>query len=96
MGKNKFAKTAEFPEWVRLMRVKNSRSYRRREKEQKERVTIDKEQEKEKDIEMKHLQQQVKRLQEILEDANSRERSNLEREERNKIREREIQMRLGH
>ena len=73
-------KTAEFHEWARLMRVKNSRRYRKREKEQRDQIVQDKVRDQEQDREIKYLKQKVTSLKEILADAKERESENLKRE----------------
>ena len=73
-------KTAKFHEWARLMRVKNSRRYRKREKEQRDQIVQDKVRDQEQDREIKYLKQKVTSLKEILADAKERESENLKRE----------------
>ena len=81
---------------VRLMRVKNSRSYRKREKEQKEQVVVDQDMEKDREVELEYLKDRVKSLQNEFADIKSREIENKKREERNNLQIRDARKRLSH
>ena len=79
---------------MRLMRVKNSRIYRKKEKEHKEQVTTDIKQQHKKEREIEYLKEQVKFCKKQLSEAANREQTYVQREQHIIAREHEEKMRI--
>ena len=64
-----------------MVRVKHSRVYRQREKELKEKEIQKKELDREREFEIKYLRREMESLKQVLQDAETREAVNAEREQ---------------
>ena len=81
-------------ELIRLVRIKNSRRFRKKEKQMKQTVKHDRNQEMQQDIQIQYLKKQVLTLSSNLDELMDRESLNLRRETMQTERMQEIDLRI--
>ena len=81
-------------ELIRLVRIKNSRRFRKKEKQMKQTVKHDRNQEMQQDIQIQYLKKQVLTLSSNLDELMDRESLNLRREAMQTERMQEIDLRI--